>query len=381
MKILLLNDNPVVDKLVTLSAQKTSDEVDTASHIEEIPSHVYDLLIVDDSVYNDDLFDALSAKIKYKKSLFICDKNAAEVESFSSILKKPFLPTDLVELFMMFEKEVENEAYEEMPVEEDQESEVSDELSLDEGLGESVLDDEEAQKVKDLLEENEEELSFDEEVESDIESLELDEEEGVFEPPEDEEPALEDDELLADFDMALDLEDEADVDISNDVFDDLDVEDDTEEGESDEIEEEAPVEIEIPEDILDEAEVLEEEIPEESQNLESEIQDAVKNLSQEDLESELDEDTLLKIATNEIDPLADLTSKDLKLALGEEVEEDVDTPAVAEIEDVIVDEEKDAGENNGVEALKKLLEALNDKDVAASMKGMKISINITLGEN
>jgi uncharacterized membrane protein len=36
---------------------------------------------------------------------------------------------------------------------------------------------------------------------------------------------------------------------------------------------------------------------------------------------------------------------------------------------------------DGVEALKNLLVALSDKNVAASMKGMKISINITLGDN
>jgi len=33
-----------------------------------------------------------------------------------------------------------------------------------------------------------------------------------------------------------------------------------------------------------------------------------------------------------------------------------------------------------VEALKKLLTALTNEDVAASLKGMKISINITLGD-
>jgi len=436
VKILLLNDNPVVNKLVTLSAQKTSDEVDITSTIEGIESQNYDLLIVDDSVYSDELLSELQEKVKYKKSLFICAKDAEDVESFSSILKKPFLPTDLVELFMMFEKEVASEADEEMPVEETQEEEIqssdleelSDELSLDdeENLGESVLDDEEAQKVKDLLDENEEELSFDEEVENDIESLELDEEEGLaeiaVEPEEElefeEELELEDDDLLADYDMALDLEDEADVDISEE--DSFDLEDEVETLEDEELEEldtatveeledeiddvmteelrekEGDLAVDMALDLEDEADVdisndvvdefnLEEDIEDEPEdiNLESEIQSAVENLSQEDLESELDEDTLLQIATNEIDPLADLTSKDLKVALGEEVE-DVDTPAVAALEDIIAEpetQEVKETSNNGVEALKKLLEALSDKDVAASMKGMKISINITLGDN
>lgn len=392
MKILLLNDNPVVNKLVTLSAQKTSDEVDTVSTVEGIASENYDLLIVDDSVYSDELLSELQEKVKYKKSLFICVKDAEEVEFFSSILKKPFLPTDLVELFTMFEKEVSSEVGEEVPVEETQEEETkssdleesSDELALDDekSLGESVLDDEEAQKVKDLLDENEEELSFDEEVENDIESLELDEEEGLAQLPE-EDLTLEDDDLLADYDMALDLEDEADVDIAEE--DSLDLEDEVEtlEDKADvDISSDVIDEFNLKEDIKEEAEeeVAEATVEHEDLNLEGEIQSAVENLTQEDLESELDEDTLLQIATNEIDPLADLTSKDLKVALGEALE-DVDTPAVAEIEDTIENKEENEGQNSGVEALKKLLEALNDKDVAASMKGMKISINITLGGN
>ena len=38
MKILLLNDNPVVNKLVTLSAQKTSDKLDVVNSIDSIQS-------------------------------------------------------------------------------------------------------------------------------------------------------------------------------------------------------------------------------------------------------------------------------------------------------------------------------------------------------
>ncbi len=458
MKILLLNDNPVVNKLVTLSAQKTSDEVETASGLEGISSHDYDLLIVDDSVYTDDLLYELETKIKYKKSLFICAKDAKEVESFSSTLKKPFLPTDLVELFMMLEKEIKKEA-DEMPIEEAQELhveeneieelddlgdldtlnddlELDDELILDddeEDFGESVLDDEEAQKVKDLLDENEEELSFDEEVQNDLESLELDEmglneeefsldaEAEEEESQKEETPAIEDEEedLLAAYDMALDLEDEADVDIAQE--DSFDLEEEVEALEEEELQElesatveeledeideivtdelnaqEGELAVDLALDLEDEADVdisrdpvddlqMPQELEEESQNsvqtedasLEEEIQNAVENLTQEDLESELDEDTLLQIAKNEIDPLESLTSKDLKEALGEETEEVTD---LLEPEETAEFEEEKEEQNSGVEALKKLLEALSDKDVAASMKGMKISINITLGDN
>ena len=102
---------------------------------------------------------------------------------------------------------------------------------------------------------------------------------------------------------------------------------------------------------------------------------------------------LLDIVTSSADSLDSLNTRDLKLAFGEEVEEEIVEEAVdeeidseelvSEDEPVIEDlqEEEPKEENSGVEALKNLLTALTDKNVAASMKGMKISINITLGDN
>ena len=105
MKILLLNDNPVVNKLVTLSAQKTSDELEVVESLDAISEQSYDLLVVDDTLYSDSVIEELKSKIEYNKSLYIYSKNSKEVEGFTSMLKKPFLPTDLVELFSTLGKE------------------------------------------------------------------------------------------------------------------------------------------------------------------------------------------------------------------------------------------------------------------------------------
>ncbi|WP_457748001.1 Hpt domain-containing protein [Sulfurimonas sp.] len=223
MKILLLNDNPVVNKLVTLSAQKTSDELEIVTAINEIQASKYDLLVVDDMSYSENLMQELKSKIEYEKSLFICSRDAKEVEGFSSVLKKPFLPTDLVELFAIFAKDISSntqeenvqdiqEVQEEVPeVEElddlssldgeelsfddeltfdddlnlDDSDEISldDELSLDDDeleLGESVLDDEEAQKVKELLEETSQEIPENTlELDDDIEDLVIDKDDAI----------------------------------------------------------------------------------------------------------------------------------------------------------------------------------------------------------
>ncbi|CAI6152816.1 MAG: hypothetical protein SPLUMA2_SPLUMAMAG2_00301 [uncultured Sulfurimonas sp.] len=314
MNILLINDNPVVNKLVTLSAQKTSDNLEVVDSLENLESSTYDLVVIDDTLYSDELHMELNAKVQYSSSLYICARDAEEVSDFTKILKKPFLPTDLVELFSVLSKVVdeidlsvldehENEASLELQELEDEIEELE---SLDEELdlgeleddleeemtGDRILDDEEAQKVKDLLEETDMNI---------------------------------DDELL------LEAEEEIDIDIA------------------------------------------------------SQIENSVENLSEEDLESEIDEGTLLNIVSGDLDSL---TSRDMKIAVGEDVDSveaevlEEDTASIEEeIEEDVRVEETVIEENKGVEALKNLLAALSDKNVAASMKGMKISINITLGDD
>ena len=231
----------------------------------------------------------------------------------------------------------------------------------DEELGESVLDDEEAQKVKELLDETQDEEADDEDLDLDYDlSLDLEDEadEATVAEPLVEDTELEElgnDETLED----VDLDDEVDLDLAE-----LGLEDDAlAEAET------IPESEELPDDII-EAEEFEE-------NLQTQIEDAVEELSQEDLESEVDEDTLLEIASNEIDSFATLNSKDLKVALGEEVDaDDADDDVVADtdIEEAPLGNES---ENRGVEALKTLLAALDNENVAAAMKGAKITINIS----
>ena len=185
MKILLVNENPVVTKLVTLSAQKTSDELDVVSSLEEIETQEYDLLAIDDGVYTQEIFAQIKEAISYKSSLYICSKETLEEEVFDATLKKPFLPTDLVDIFATMGKKSQevllDDLDDEIELPEENEDEISldeedfdelDELDLDdieldsledelllddeESEGEPVLDNEEAQKVKDLLDETSE---------------------------------------------------------------------------------------------------------------------------------------------------------------------------------------------------------------------------------
>jgi len=450
MKILLLNENPVVTKLVTLSAQKTSDELEVVSSLEEIKSQEYDLLVVDDALYSEDLYGQLEEKIVFKHSLYICSRDALESDEFDNRLKKPFLPTDLVDLFATISqraKSDENITQSEIDPQDEVELEQSsdlqsdesksnadmedmheldlddieldfDEIELDsdelfgddekqEGQGESVLDNEEAQKVKELLDETSSDESDDEEL---LDDLELDSEEL------EDEDTLELDDLELDSeeleDDTLELDDEESEDENTSKLDDLELDSqeleeseaqeslDDLELESEESEDELELDLEGDNELFDEGDdAIDTEEPLEDiedEDLQSQIEKAVEELSEEDLQSEIEDEALLESLSNEFDSLDSLSSRDLKLAVGEEVDDEPleDEKSSEEVDEEPLDEgsieesletpqetqETQEGEEiEGVEALKNLLTALSDKKVAASLKGMKISINITMG--
>ena len=180
MRILLLNDNPVVNKLVTLSAQKTSDELDVVNSLDEIKHNNYDLLVLDDTVYTPEILDKLQDIVKFSKSLFIYSKTSKEIEGFTSTLKKPFLPTDLVERFSIMGREIsENVAEEEIEFEDnlniEDDTTIQDELES-ESTPESELELEDISSLDDEISDLEDDIgSLDDEIQSlDDETLDLD---------------------------------------------------------------------------------------------------------------------------------------------------------------------------------------------------------------
>ncbi len=455
MNILLLNSNPVVNKLVTLSVQKTSDELHTAENIEAIESGDYDLLIIDDALYSDEAMDEIASKISFSESLFICSKDAQERAEFTKTLKKPFLPTDLVETLIALAKMVDTVELDKMDSIEESDfdaladdalfhdfetdeslddlddldalEEVEDldmfdtsdeaaynDAALEDVKEEGVLDKDELQEVQSLLEETETEgfddfdfgttpdeeeddaLDFEDDA-LELEDIQTPKEELMedsfsFEEEELEEDALHGLEEETDEEEMLDFEEEAQEEVEpqeeleetldEDDFEEEELEEDDLEEELEEVEPQEEVEKALQEDEVEEENLEEEELEEEfeEEDLASQIQEAVDSLSDEDLQSELDEDILLSIGS--------LTSRDLKLAIGEEVQEEqpdfydakTSQDATSETTEVQRSIEHSNQNGNGVEALKKLLKALSNEDVAASLQGMKININITLGD-
>lgn len=440
MKIVLLNNNPVVNKLVTLSVQKTSDELRTAESIEAMEAGEYDLLIVDDALYGDGVMEKIDSKINFCESLYICSKDAPERGEFTKTLKKPFLPTDLVETLVSLGKMVDAaEPKMQSATEDEQESDLDllddalfhdfetdetldelddfdaleevddlemledaskeesyDDILLEDLKEEGVLDRDDLQEVQSLLEETEDSDDFDfEAMQGAEEELDLGDELLAIDGEQTEQDALEEEDAISFEDgefSELELQEDS-LDATGELGDEEELDFETLEMQE---EAEAQDDLFVSEETQDEAEIsdAQEQVQEELQDLEdfeeesfdeeafsSKIQEAVASLSEEDLQTQIDEDILLNIGS--------LTSRDLKLAIGEEVQEESQTleeeeeeapQAAQSYSDEKVLSALPEGSVNGVEALKKLLQILSDEEIAASLKGMKININITLGD-
>ncbi|NPA59614.1 MAG: DNA topoisomerase IV, partial [Epsilonproteobacteria bacterium] len=261
MKILLLNDNPVVTKLVTLSAQKTSDELDIVESIEELESKTYDLFAIDDNLYTKEIMDEVKSKTKYKSSLYICSRDAENTDEFEHVLKKPFLPTDLVELLATIGNEM-------------------DTLNLDETEIES--EDIKTQELDDL----DLELGSDSELDLDTD-LDLDE--------------LSLDDISDDLDLDKDLDAELDTDIELDAglsMDDLSIEDDEF---SDSILDKE--ELQEVQDLLDETEISDDlDIDDSNDELELGLEsEEVVDDSNDELELELESEEVVDDSNDELE--------------------------------------------------------------------------------
>ncbi|CAA6810883.1 MAG: Highly acidic protein [uncultured Sulfurovum sp.] len=108
MKILLINNNPVVSRLTALSARKEDIEIDEIQEVTELSSDTYDIVFVDADSLSKDVRDVVSENIKTQKSvLFYTDGDEEEKNSFDISILKPFLPSEVSAVIRSIEESVE----------------------------------------------------------------------------------------------------------------------------------------------------------------------------------------------------------------------------------------------------------------------------------
>ena len=213
MNILLVNNNPVVTKLVTLSAQKTGDELKIVASSDEIDASSYDVLIFDDALFDEELYEQVLAQASCRKKIYMGNRGSERPADFDMIVNKPFLPTDLVDLFINLSAEAAE------PI-------IDEEIDLDDIEEELILDEDELDldSALESLEDEELELDLDT-LDDGLDNIELDiddkEQEGILDKDELEEvQALLQDDVLADEEV-----EESSDEAVTDILDDLDLDD------------------------------------------------------------------------------------------------------------------------------------------------------------
>lgn len=195
MKILLLNENPVVSRLISLSAKKMSYDFEEINTYDENLGH-YDVIIVD----SDTPAPLKILKEKCDKLIFLAPRNQS-VDIEAQILHKPFLPTDFLNLLNQENLKIDDSIV--LPIDESENPYADISLDLD------------SLNLDDLPDENNNVQESDFSLEEGLESLTLDD---MEEEASQKEIASEniDEELNLD-DLSLDEEQEEDNSISEQV--------------------------------------------------------------------------------------------------------------------------------------------------------------------
>ena len=462
MRLLLLNNNPAVSRLIKLSVDKVGYELDEFEDYGLVPLEHYDLIMVDNECYNEAELETLCEQSHCQYVLYICQRGSKKPEFANMALEKPFLPTDFLTLLEKIKnvlaslkpEEAKNVEEEINLAEEEPEVDLQNVVAFDiDGIdtfgidGESSLEEDmplaneemmldvpELQDEDDSLdlptfdldthEEDELSLSFlnkeadDEESETD-EAL-IDEEtiaknselDDTTEEEESEEvfnaTSILDKDEINEVKQLLDESEEEDFDVAGkdslekelldendgtlllqetaakseeDVLDleDVFVQDSLEKEDKELSFEETPLSFEeIDEDSLEAEEVEEEDeliIPTQEEMIDD-FEEVIEEKIEEELEMAMDDEiaVLSQVHSSDFDSLDDLNENAIKRAFGEEVEENQETPMKKD-EDVAVIR----GEIENTIA--RSLSGLAQSDILReALKGMRINISITFDE-
>ncbi|EDP5497038.1 hypothetical protein GI145_01755 [Campylobacter jejuni] len=434
MKILLLNENPVVSRLVSLSAKKMSYDFEELNAYSENLGN-YDVIVVD----SDTPAPLKILKEKCDRLIFLAPRNQNVEDIDAQILQKPFLPTDFLNL--LNNKDTNKHASIDLPMlsnDENPYADISldlDNLNLDDLPDENSLDinsdgmedlsfDDDAQddnanetlETQNLEDENLEQEATKEQTQEDIQTdLDLTLEDGGSEKEDlsqehtalDTEPSL--DEL--DDKNDEDLEDNKELQANISDFDDLPVvEEQEKEMDFDDIPEDAEF-LGQAKDNEESEENLEEFAPVVEEDVQDEMDDFISNLSTQDqikeelaqldeLDYGIDSDNSSKVledfkdepilddtelGTNEeevvvpnlnISDFDALKESDIQEALGEEIVEKNEEPIVSNAT-------KDDNSEEIVNELSQsivgaITSSIKDDTLKAALKGMNMNININI---
>ncbi|ECL2287421.1 hypothetical protein FSK70_00180 [Campylobacter jejuni] len=429
MKILLLNENPVVSRLVSLSAKKMSYDFEELNAYSENLGN-YDVIVVD----SDTPAPLKILKEKCDRLIFLAPRNQNVEDIDAQILQKPFLPTDFLNL--LNNKDANKHTSIDLPMLSNDENPYAD-ISLD--LDNLNLDDLPDENSLDINSEGMEDLSFDDDAQDDnvnktLETQNLEHEtikeqtqediqtdlDLTLEDGENEKEDLSQEHTALDTEPSLDeLDDKNDEDLEDNKelqanisdFDNLpEVEEQEKEMDFDDLPEDAEF-LGQAKDNEESEEVLEEFAPVVEEDVQDEMDDFTSNLSTQDqikeelaqldeLDYGIDSDNSSKVledfkdepilddkelGTNEeevvvpnlnISDFDTLKESDIQEALGEEILEKNEEPIVS---DVTKDDNSEEIVNELSQSIAgAITSSIKDDTLKAALKGMNMNININI---
>jgi len=100
MKILLINTNPVVSRLVSLCVRESSMFLEEVAQVSEAEADRYDIIFVDDDAYSDEVSAFLGWVAKAGKVVYFSGRESGEEIGtvFDTVIQKPFLPSHVQHL-------------------------------------------------------------------------------------------------------------------------------------------------------------------------------------------------------------------------------------------------------------------------------------------
>ena len=92
MKVALINKNPAVSRLITLSLNKIGTEYSEFEDLNGFDDTQFDFIIIDSDVDSSELATD-------KKVMYLASRGESKPEFATLMLEKPFLPTEFISVF------------------------------------------------------------------------------------------------------------------------------------------------------------------------------------------------------------------------------------------------------------------------------------------
>ena len=148
MQILLINTNPVVSRLIALCTRQNAIELTEVSSIEEIGNHKYDLIFIDDIIFTS-LSEQDIKALPADKIVLLSSKSDFQSDFIDEIVKKPFLPSQILNILESLKSKGEDQESEEISSLDNEKPQL---------YTNEILDLNEIEKIKSLLEMEENEV-------------------------------------------------------------------------------------------------------------------------------------------------------------------------------------------------------------------------------